>query len=124
MTKEKKDGRKSPENIERLKSMGFQKGQPRHPDAGRQKTPEALKTRFAEMAPEMVEQLYYLAFNADKDSVKLAAIQTVLGPLIAKAPKEIKVQHNHSVSDLLQRVNSRRNNDQGMIDITPEDGSE
>jgi len=124
---QKVDGRKSPENIARLKEQGFKKGMQRHPDAGRKKEVQIsdyVKGLMSQNAEEAVQTILHLMQNAEKESVRLDAAKAFIAPFVAKAPKQINVEHNLGVSDLLQRVNSRRNAEQDMIDITPDDGKE
>lgn len=113
---EKIDGRKTPEHLEHLSRVGFQKG--REKTGGRQKMPDVLKERLMDMAPTALSELEYLVVHAEKEAVRLAAIQTVLAPLVAKAARKVEVEVNHDLSELHRRVTSGQTE---LIDITPID---
>ena len=98
------DLRKSPEHIEHLNAVGFQKGHPRV--GGRQPIPEEIKGRIGDMIPDALERLHELMFS-EKDAVALAAVDKVLSPFVAKAARKIEISHEHTVGDLLRTVNDR-----------------
>ncbi|QTG15727.1 hypothetical protein G6M86_21015 [Agrobacterium tumefaciens] len=111
---EQEDGRKSPEHLAHLNQIGFQKG--RAKTGGRTKMPDVIKQRLMDMAPAALDELYDLMQNADKAAVRLAAIQTILGPLVAKAARKVEVEVNHDLSELHRLVTKGETN---IIDITP-----
>lgn len=114
------DYRKSPENIERLKAQGFQKGHKHF--GGRKPIPAVLKQRLGDMADDAADVLYDLMRNSEKDAVRLAAVQLIISPFVSKAARKIEVSHEHSVSDLLRSVNDQlAGHKSAMIDVTPVD---
>ncbi|NTF06871.1 hypothetical protein G6L37_11930 [Agrobacterium rubi] len=115
MDNEKEDKRKSEEHKQHLKSIGFQKGMQRHPKAGRRPTPDVLKQRLADLAPDAIAVIYELMMSADKDATRLSAAQTIVAPFIAKAPRSVNVRHEHSLADLVHEINSGGK----TIDATP-----
>ena len=94
----------------KLKRQGFKKGQSGNPK-GRPPMPQELKTKAAYMAPEMLDNLYDLANNSTNEMVRLKASETILALNVSKAAQEQKVDVDVrvEVSDLLARVNRRRN---------------
>lgn len=121
MAKEKKeDGRKSPENIARLKEQGFKKGTQRHPDAGRKKEvkfADYVKDLMAEKVEVAVAVAADLVENAEKESVRLDAAKFLLSPFVGKAPKQINIEANLGAAELLRLATSEDSH--SIIDITP-----
>lgn len=96
------DKRKSPENIARLKSQGFQPGQEKHPGSGRQKVPDEVKGKLSELTDDAIEAIAeLLTATSTSDDVRLRAASLVLAPFVSKAPREIKISQTVSVSDML-----------------------
>lgn len=123
--KPKIDRRKTPEHAEHMRKIGFKKGDGRGGRAsggGRVATPPEVKAAMAEKTHEAVEIMYDLMYNSSNESVRWKAAAYFLDAMVAKAPtqSEVKVNHTHSIADMLAEVNALRLSDNSKtIDITP-----
>lgn len=121
---EKTDRRKSPENIERLKRQGFQKGNPPPKGSGRKKLPEELKHAVVNATPDALEMMIDMMHNSPNEQVRYKAAEWILSSVIpkAKADSNVNVNHNHSIAGMLAEINSLKlpGAKERMIDITPE----
>ncbi|MCZ4089083.1 hypothetical protein [Sinorhizobium psoraleae] len=111
----------SPEHIEHLKKVGFQKG--REKTGGRVATPPEVKEFLGSRTMEAAEFFVNL-MNDDTQPIKerRMAAQWILESHIAKAPtqQEIKVDHTYSIADMLVQTNQiAAEEKRKMIDITP-----
>lgn len=124
------DRRKSPENLERLKRVGFQKGNPPPKGSGRKKFPEELKNSIMDATPEALENMIALMNNPNtSDGVRFKCAEWLLGAIIpkAKADTNVNVSHSHSIAGMLAEINSLKlpgAKQEKMIDITPEDDTD
>jgi hypothetical protein len=115
------DGRKrtrTPEELERLKAVGFQKGRER--TGGRVATSQEVKDAMAARTMRAVEIAEDLMENSPNDMVRLKALEWMAQSLVSKAPTKVDVTHTHSISDMLTQANQMRLKDNSKtIDITP-----
>ncbi|WP_037454246.1 hypothetical protein [Sinorhizobium fredii] len=126
VSQEEMDRLKSPEHIDRLKRVGFQKG--REKTGGRVPTPKETKEWLAGKTQDVAELLYDMAFD---DTIpakeRMKAAMWIAEMNISKAPTEqtVNVNHNHQISDMMARINEDRQARQievgskPMKDITP-----
>jgi hypothetical protein len=121
-TPDKPNGRKSPENIERLKKIGFQKGQSGNP-GGRKATPKETKEWLEGKGLDMAQLLYDMALDESihpKERMKAAMWVAEISVAKSSSEQKITVNHNHDIADMLSRINQARLKDDGKtIDITP-----
>lgn len=124
---------KSEENKERLKKIGFQKGNPPPKGSGRKKFPEELRNSIMDATPEALENM--IALMNDKnasDGVRFKAAEWLLSAVIpkAKADTNVNVNHSHSIAGMLAQINSLKlpgakdKEKEKMIDITPEEDTD
>ena len=113
------DLRKTETHAAHCRAIGFQPGHKRM--GGRKPIPEEIKMHLGEMVDDALVRLHELMYS-EKDAVALAAVDKVLSPFVPKAARKIEISHEHSVSDLLQRVNDKRAGlITNVIDVIPED---
>jgi hypothetical protein len=118
------DGRKrkrTPEELERLKSVGRKKGDPKVPGSGVKAIPDDVKEALKARTMDAVETLYDVMQNSSNDNARVKAAAYFLDPFIPKAAQTIDVNHKHSIADLLTQANQMRLKDDSkpMKDITP-----
>ena len=115
------DGRKSPENIARLKSQGFQKG--RKKTGGRVALSDDIKQAMGEKTLEAVATMYELMNDAPNPMVRYKAAEYLLSAFVSKAATKVDVAHTHDIGAMLAEINSTRLKDdreaRKTIDITP-----
>jgi hypothetical protein len=115
------DGRKrkrTPEELERLKSVGFQKGRAR--TGGRVATSQEVKDAMAARTMRAVEIAEDLMENSPNDMVRLKALEWMAQSLVTKAATKVDVNHTHGFADMLAEINQARlKDDSKTIDITP-----
>ncbi|MBW6421618.1 hypothetical protein KX729_09215 [Rhizobium sp. XQZ8] len=128
-TKRAKDLKVTPEQHERLKRIGTQKGQPSRNPNGRPVLAAELKLSAAEMSPASLKTLEWLRDNSKNDMVRLKAAETILSFNMSKAAQEQKMTLDvgPGISDLLARAGSRANVIEGQVEavrvIQHEDGN-
>lgn len=120
---------KSEENKERLKKIGFQKGNPPPKGSGRKKFPEELKNSIMDATPEALENMIALMNNPNtSDGVRFKCAEWLLGAIIpkAKADTNVNVNHSHSIAGMLAEINSLKlpGAKEKIIDITPEEDTD
>lgn len=74
----------SEEQRERLKRIGFKKGQSGNPK-GRPVEDEALKANIRQKLPELIDRLEDIAMNGQNEASSVKAIETMLSYVLSKA---------------------------------------
>lgn len=92
-----------------------------HDDRRNRGYPEVLKEALGQHTIEAVEKVVLLMQTATSEQVQLKAASIIIDAFVAKAPRSINIQHQHSVADLLQQVNGelQKHDPATMIDVTP-----
>lgn len=111
----KVDGRKSPENVARLKAQGFQKG--RQKTGGREALAPDVKSALQERTLDAIAVLEDVMINSSNDNARVKAALWFIEPFLPHKPKEITINHTHDLGAMLleaQKLAART-----IVDITP-----
>ncbi|KQY14420.1 hypothetical protein [Rhizobium sp. Root482] len=110
---------RTPDEKERLKKVGFQKG--RKKTGGTVAIPPDVKEALKARTIDAVETLYDVMLNSSNDNARVKAAAYFLDPFVSKAPTTVDVNHKHSIADMLAEINQMRLKDDSRktIDITP-----
>ncbi|WP_455918654.1 hypothetical protein [Ensifer canadensis] len=118
VTEEERANKTSPENLERLRKIGFQKG--REKTGGRVATPKETKEWVAGKSRDVAEFMYEV-MNDDAQPIKerIRAAQWLGEMSMSKAPSEQKVEVNHVYDVNAMLLEAQRMASAKLIDITP-----